>query len=315
MKQNIIVVAGPTATGKTKLAVSLAKRFGGEVISADSMQIYKGMDIGSAKPTPEETEGVKHWLIDEVEPDTPFSVAEYVARAKAYISDIAARGRLPIIAGGTGLYISSLIDNVQFTEGKTDFALREELFTLAQERGDETLHAMLTEIDPEAARTIHPNNRKRVVRAIEIFKTTGVTMTEQNARSKAEPSPYEPVMLALTAEREILYDRINRRVDKMAEAGLIDEVRRLRSAGLTADMQSMQGIGYKEVFTYLDGSCGEKECLELVKKNSRNYAKRQLTWFRRDKRYAWFDCMDSALAEKAAQYVKEQLGMKDNISQ
>lgn len=315
MKQNIIVVAGPTATGKTKLAVSLAKCFGGEVVSADSMQIYKGMDIGSAKPTPEETEGVKHWLIDEVEPDKPFSVAEYVTRAKAYISDIAARGRLPIIAGGTGLYISSLIDNVQFTEGKTDFALRKELFALAQEQGDETLHAMLAAIDPEAAQMIHPNNRKRVVRAIEIFKTTGVTMTEQNARSKAEPSPYEPVMLALTAEREILYGRINRRVDQMAETGLIDEVRRLRSAGLTADMQSMQGIGYKEVFAYLDGSCGEKECLELVKKNSRNYAKRQLTWFRRDKRYEWFDCTNSALEEKAARYVKERLGMKDKISQ
>lgn len=298
--KKIVVIAGPTATGKTRLAVALAKRFGGEVISADSMQIYKGMDIGSAKPTAEEMDGVPHHLIDVAKPSEPFSVARFVELARSAAEDILARGRLPVLAGGTGLYISSFVDNVQFTLSETDYALRGRLFAEAETYGCETLHRRLEEIDPQAAEKIHPNNVKRVVRALELYETTGLTITEQNARSKTEPPLYSPVMLALTAERDILYERINRRVDLMEQAGLFAEVEALRAAGCTRDMQSMQGIGYKEVFAYFEGEISRGDCLELVKKNSRNYAKRQLTWFRRDPRYHWLDCMDEELESRAA---------------
>lgn len=303
----IVVIAGPTATGKTRLAVALAKRFGGEVISADSMQIYRYMDIGSAKPTAEETEGVPHHLIDVAEPTEPFSVARFVELANETAQEILARGHLPIIAGGTGLYISSFVDNVQFTQSETDFALRNRLFAEAEEKGNEALHARLFAVDPQAAENIHPNNVKRVVRALELYETTGLTLTEQNERSKTEPSPFAPVMLALTTDREVLYDRINRRVDLMEQAGLIEEVRRLKEKGLTQEMQSMQGIGYKEVLAYLDGEYSLEECLELVKKNSRNYAKRQLTWFKRDARYHWLDCMADDLEKQAEEYVEQAM--------
>ena len=299
--KKIVVIAGPTATGKTRLAVALAKRFGGEVISADSMQIYKSMNIGSAKPTAEEMDGVPHHLIDVAEPGEPFSVARFVELAQSAAEDILARGRLPVLAGGTGLYISSFVDNVQFTQSETDFALRGRLFAEAEAYGCNALHRRLVEIDPQAAEKIHPNNVKRVVRALELYETTGLTITEQNERSKSEPPLYSPVMLALTAERDILYERINHRVDLMEQAGLFAEVEALRASGCTRDMQSMQGIGYKEVFAHLEGEISWEDCLELVKKNSRNYAKRQLTWFKRDPRYHWLDCMDEELESRAAE--------------
>ncbi len=285
----IIVVAGPTASGKTGLAVRLAQHYGGEVVSADSMQIYKHMDIASAKPTEEEMQGIPHHLIDVVSPFEPFSVAEYVKRAREVIADILSRGRLPIVAGGTGLYISSLVDNIEFTEEKTDPAVRQKLLSQAEEQGIEPLYKRLQEIDPAAAEKIHPNNTKRVVRALELFETTGLTLTQQNARSRRTPPPFTSFMLALCPEREELYRRIDLRVDDMVEQGLFLETKQLRNMGLTRDMQSMQGIGYKEAFDYLEGRVSREVCIEEIKKATRHYAKRQLTWFRRDERYRWLD--------------------------
>ena len=306
-KQKIVVVAGPTGTGKTRLSVALAKQFGGEVISADSMQIYKGLDIGSAKVTPEETEGIPHHLIDILAPDETFSVAQYVQKANEAAEDILERGKLPILCGGTGLYISSFVDNVKFTESQTDFSLRERLMSEAEEKGTEVLWQRLAELDPKAAEAVHPNNVKRVVRALELYESTGLTLSEQNARSKLIESPYEPVMLALTGERELLYERINLRVDRMVAAGLFEEVKALSDRGMTRSMQSMQGIGYKEVLSCFEGECELSECIELIKKNSRNYAKRQLTWFKRDERYQWFDISEENFLERAMAYVQERI--------
>ena len=288
-KTKIIIIGGPTATGKTKLSVSLAKKFSGEIISADSVQIYKKLDIGSAKPTKEEMEEIPHYMIDIIEPTDSFSVCDFVMRAKAHIEDISARGKLPIIVGGTGLYISSLVDNVNFTETETDYSLRDELLKKAENIGAEALHDELLKIDPESAERIHPNNIKRVVRALEIYYQTGKTMTQHNARSKTVPSPYDFKMYALSSERSLIYDRINRRVDSMVENGLFGEVSYLLASGVTRDMQSMQGIGYKEIVSYFEGNLTKDEAIEKVKQNSRRYAKRQLTWFTRDERYMWLD--------------------------
>lgn len=307
MKSKIVVIAGPTASGKTKLAVSLAERFDGEVISADSMQIYRGMDIGTAKPTAEEMQGIRHWLLDIAEPTETFSVAQYVERANEAAQDILSRGKLPILAGGTGLYISSFVDNIRFTQAETDVVLREKLFAEAEEKGNVALHRKLSEIDPLAAEKIHPNNVKRVVRALELYYSTGKTMTRQNEQSRREETPYEPLMLALETDREILYERINRRVDIMLENGLLREIAELKQMGLTAELQSMQGIGYKELLDCSETEEALAEAVELVKKNSRNYAKRQFTWFRRDARYHWLDCMSEHLEEEAAESVRQFL--------
>ncbi len=287
----ILVVAGPTASGKTSLAVHLAKEYGGEVISADSMQIYQHMNIASAKPTTEEMQGVPHHLLDFVSPFEPFSVADYVKLAKEKINEILSRGKLPIVAGGTGLYITSLVDNIEFAEEVPDQTVRNRLFAELDEKGIEPLYQRLQEIDPEAAAAIHPNNHKRVIRALEIFETTGLTLTEQNARSKMTPPPFDSFMLALCPPREVLYERINQRVDAMVNEGLFEETKTLMEMGLARDMQSMQGIGYKEAFDYLNGEITQEECVEEIKRATRRYAKRQLTWFRRDTRYRWVDPM------------------------
>lgn len=291
MKQ-ILVVAGPTASGKTGLAVSLAKQYGGEVISADSIQIYRELNIASAKPTKEEMQGIPHHLIDFVSPFSGFSVADYVKQARACIDDISARGRLPIVAGGTGLYISSLVDNIEFAEESPDGAVRDRLWREKEEQGIESLYRRLESIDPEAAAKIHPHNEKRVIRALEIFETTGMTMTEQNRRSRRNPPPYDAFMLALSPPREVLYERINRRVDTMVAEGLFEEAEKLQQKGITRDLQCMQGIGYKEVFDYLDGLCTREACIETIKQATRRYAKRQLTWLRRDARYHWLNPED-----------------------
>ncbi|MBE7027498.1 MAG: tRNA (adenosine(37)-N6)-dimethylallyltransferase MiaA [Ruminococcaceae bacterium] len=288
-KTKIIIIGGPTATGKTRLSVALAKKFGGEIISADSVQIYKNLDIGSAKPTKEEMEEIPHYMIDIISPDDSFSVCDFVTRAKSHIRDISARGKLPIIVGGTGLYISSLVDNVSFSEAETDYNLRCELLKKAENIGTQALHGELYKIDPESAERIHPNNIKRVVRALEIYYLTGKTMTQQNALSKTIESPYDCKMYALSSERSLIYDRINRRVDIMVENGLIDEVSSLLASGVTRDMQSMQAIGYKEIISYIEGEITKDEAIDKVKQNSRRYAKRQLTWFGRDERYRWLD--------------------------
>ena len=304
MKKNVIVVAGPTATGKSALAVRLAKAFDGEVISADSMQIYRHMNIGSAKICEEEAEGVPHHLIDIKEPtDEDFSVADYVNLAKEKIEDIISRGKVPIVAGGTGLYISSLVDNIEFTESVSSPQIRERLGKLALEKGNDFVHDMLKEIDPEMAEKVHANNIKRVIRAIEIFEVSGVTLTEQNKRSKQNPSPYNFIMILLAGNREKMYERIDNRVDKMIKDGLISEVETLVKMGCKREMQAMQGIGYKEVFDYLEGRITKEECIELIKKNTRNFAKRQLTWFKRDKRYLWLDCEATDVIDDAIYYV------------
>ncbi len=291
-KTKIVVIGGPTATGKTNLSIRLAKEFDGEIVSGDSVQIYKRLDIGSAKPTKEEMDGIPHHLIDILEPYENFSVADYVARAKTVIDDITARKKLPIVVGGTGLYISSLVDNVTFSEAETDYALRDELNKKAEKMGTEALYDELKSIDPTAALSIHPNNIKRVIRALEIYYLTGKTMTEHNAASKTIPSPYDAKMYALTSSRELIYERINKRVDFMVNDGLFDEVSSLLKSGITKDMQSMQAIGYKEIVSYFDGFCTKEEAIDAVKQNSRHYAKRQLTWFKRDERYKWLDIND-----------------------
>lgn len=300
----VIVIAGPTATGKTALSVRLAKELGGEIVSADSIQIYKKLDIGSAKPGVEERGGIPHYLMDFVPADGVYSVADYVKDAKERIDDILSRGKVPIVVGGTGLYISSLVDNVEFSDSEQDMSVRTRLQEELSEIGPVAMHKRLTEVDPESAESIHPNNTKRVIRALEIYETTGKTRTAYEAESKLKASPYDFCLIALTCDRELLYDRINRRVDIMTDAGLFGEVEALLNDGISADSQSMQGIGYKEAVMAVRGEITKEESIELIKKNSRNYAKRQLTWFRRGE-YTWFDCLDEELYDKVRAHIGE----------
>lgn len=281
-KTFIVVVCGPTASGKTKLAVDIARRFNGEIISADSMQIYRKLDIASAKPTEEEKEGIPHHLMDFLEPDTAYSVADYVIEARRLIADISARGRLPVICGGTGLYINSIVDNIEFDDTGSDPEYREELKAIAREKGNGAVLSMLREIDPESAERLHENNLSRVIRALEVYHLSGKTMTEIQAESRKNPSPYEPCMLMIDWDREVLYDRINRRVDIMLRLGLLEEAKEF----FTHDdyVTASQAIGYKELKPYFDGEKELSECVEHLKQETRKYAKRQLTWFRKDSR-------------------------------
>ena len=280
----LVVVAGATASGKTRLAIELAKAFDGEIVSADSMQIYKYMDIGTAKPTESERAECPHHLIDFVGPDTEFSVADYTGLAHRVIADITVRGRLPVMCGGTGLYINSVVNDVTFGEDQTDHALREELNALAAREGGEYMLSMLREFDPVSAERLHPNNLRRIIRAIEFFKASGVPISEHQEMTKQIQSRYEPIMLMISFSREVLYERINRRVDLMFDEGLLHEVQRLSDMGYGRSLNSMQGIGYKELLSHLDGELTLEEAREAIKQNSRRYAKRQLTWFRRDER-------------------------------
>ncbi len=304
-KQFIAVVCGPTASGKTALSVELAKRLSGEIISADSMQIYKGMDIATAKPTEQEKQGIPHYLMDFLDPHDSFSVADYVKMAHERIAEIAPRGKLPIIVGGTGLYISSLIDNLSFEETESDYEYRDELRALAQEKGNGYLLRMLREIDPETAARLHENNLNRIIRALEVYKTTGRTMSEQQRLSRLSPSPYDPCMIQLDYDRETLYDRINRRVDIMLAEGLIDEARQFTEQ--SDYPTAAQAIGYKELMPYLKGESELEPCVERLKQETRKYAKRQLTWFRRDDRihYIRVDGVKSfsQIVDEAVNYV------------
>ena len=284
MKDKILVLAGPTAVGKTELSIRLAKALNGEIVSTDSMQIYKGMDIGSAKITEEEMQGVKHHMLDVVEPDKAFSVADYKDMAEKAIKDILSRGKLPILTGGTGLYINALTCNMNFTESEKDDEYRDELSKLMDEEGPEYVHNMLKEIDPISYEAIHTNNRKRVIRALEVYKLTGKPFSSYNAGDDLYKSKYDVYYYVLNMDRAKLYERINRRVEIMYEKGLLDECIKLKKLGYTSSMQSMQGIGYKEVLLYLDGLITLEESMDMVKQGSRNYAKRQLTWFRKDPR-------------------------------
>lgn len=289
-----MVVCGPTASGKTKLAVDIAREFGGEIVSADSMQIYKGMNIASAKPTEEEKMGIPHHLMDFLEPTEPFSVADYVTMARDVIADVHARGKLPVICGGTGLYINSLIDNIEFDDTGSDPSYRAELNALAEEKGNAYVLDMLRNVDPEAAGQLHENNLKRIIRALEVYKLSGKTMTEQKALSRLNPSPYEPCMMMIDHPREVLYERIDRRVDMMLEAGLEAEAREFFTH--TDYVTASQAIGYKELKPCIDGVLSLAECVETLKRETRRYAKRQLTWFKKDSR------IEHILAPKDVEY-------------
>lgn len=284
MKKKLLIIAGPTAVGKTNLSIKLAKELNGEIVSTDSMQIYKYMDIGSAKIIKAEMEGIPHHMIDVVDPGTPFSVAEYKSVAIKCIDDILSRNKLPILVGGTGLYINALTCNMNFTEANSDEEYRKELESLAEENGNEYIHNMLKDIDPISYKEIHYNNRKRVIRALEVYKLTNKPFSSFNSGEEFYNGPYDVNYFVLNMDREKLYERINLRVDIMIEKGLIEECIKLKNMGYNSLMQSMQGIGYKEVFYYLDNKITYDEAIEMIKQGSRNYAKRQLTWFRRDPR-------------------------------
>lgn len=282
----LVVIAGPTGSGKTALSVELARRFDGEVVSGDSMQIYKQMEIATAKPTLEEMRGVPHHLVGFLDCSKPYSVADYVKQASAVIEDIYGRGKLPFVVGGTGLYITSLVNHISFDEIVSDSSLRSQLLDRLNREGGQSLLDELRQFDPETAAALHPNNGNRIVRAIEVYRLTGITMSEHQRRSREKPSPYRLCMIGLTAKnRQVLYDRINRRVDEMMQKGLLEEARRiLETPGLRT---AYQAIGYKELAGYFNGTRTLETALEKIKQESRRYAKRQLTWFRRDERIHW----------------------------
>ncbi|MEG0004918.1 MAG: tRNA (adenosine(37)-N6)-dimethylallyltransferase MiaA [Clostridium sp.] len=289
MKKNLVIIAGPTASGKTSLSIEIAKRINGEIISADSMQVYKYMDIGTAKISEEEMDGIKHYMIDEVTPDVEFSVALFRERAGNYIDDIISRGKTPIVVGGTGLYINSLTYALDFSGREEDAEYRKQLEAIAEEKGNEYLHSMLKDVDEESYKRLYPNDIKRVIRALEVYKIKGKTISEIQRESKERDIDYNLSYFALNMDREKLYDRINQRVDIMFNKGLVEEVQKLLNMGYTEDMISMQAIGYKEVIDYLNGKMSLNEVIDYIKQSSRRYAKRQLTWFRKDKRIKWIN--------------------------
>lgn len=286
-KTPLIILTGPTAVGKTDLSIQLSKELNAEIISADSMQIYKYMDVGSAKVTKDEMDGIKHYLVDEVTPDYPFSVSEFQERANKYIDEITEKGKNVLVTGGTGLYLNSLIYNMDFAKSDADNELREKLRIELEENGIDYMHNKLRELDPEASERIHKNNTKRVIRAIEVA-LSGEKMNDFSNDLKINEK-YEPIIIVLNREREHLYKRIDKRVDIMMDNGLIEEVENLLEMGYTKDLISMQGIGYKEIIKYFDGEYDLDEAIEIIKRDSRRYAKRQLTWFRRYKDAKWFN--------------------------
>lgn len=300
-----IIISGPTAVGKTNISIELAKKLNGEIISCDSMQIYKGMDIGSAKITKDEMKGIPHHLIDLIDPKEEFSAASFKERAAYLIQDINKRGCLPILAGGTGLYIDSLINDYSFTSVFKDEDYRNYLYNLAGEKGNVYVHSLLKDKDDISYLNIHPNNIKRVIRALEVYKVSGKPFSDfMNSKEKGE---YKFLYFVLSMDRLKLYDRINKRVDSMIQKGLLEEVKRLKEIGLTSDMQSMKGIGYKELLYYLNGSISFEEAIDKIKQGSRNYAKRQLTWFRRDSRVIWIN-KDNFIDESSIiDYIKEYI--------
>ncbi len=306
-KKPFIILTGPTSVGKTALSIKLAKAVNGEIISADSMQVYRYMDIGTAKITPEEMDGVPHYLISEFDPDEEFNVVKFQQYAKEYIRQIHSRNKIPILVGGTGFYIQAVLYDIDFTENDTDTSHRQELELLLKEHGKEYLHNLLKEVDPDSAKAIHPNNSKRVIRALEYAKLTGDRISAHNEEQKQKASPYQFCYFVLTKDREKLYEGINRRVDQMMEMGLIDEVESLKSRGYTKDMVSMQGLGYKELLDYLEDECTLEEAITKLKRDTRHYAKRQLTWFKREREILWVD-KDSFSSEKdILSYMLEEL--------
>lgn len=291
-KKPLLILTGPTAVGKTALSIQLAKAVGGEIVSADSMQVYRHMDIGSAKVTEEEMEGIPHYLIDVLDPQDDFNVATFQTLACQAMDEIYSRGNIPIITGGTGFYIQALLYDIDFKENNEKNPIRKELEQLAKELGDKapgTLHEKLSHIDPEAARQIHANNIKRVIRAIEYFEQTGEKISEHNEEMHQKESPYNFLYYVLTRDRKTLYERIDKRVDIMIANGLVKEIEKLKAMGCHRGQTSMQGLGYKEILDYLDGSCTLDEAVYILKRDTRHFAKRQLTWFRRERDVRWLD--------------------------
>lgn len=303
----VIVVLGPTASGKTALSIELAKVYNGEIVSADSMQIYKGMDIATAKPTKEEMSNVPHHLIGFVDPDKRFSVAEYVETAKKVIFDVSSRGKMPIICGGTGLYINSLIDNIKFDDTSEDFKLREKYQRIAKENGNHYLWEKLRSVDEKAALGIHENNVTRVIRALEVYELSGKTISEAKDISRAEPSPFDAYFIGLNfSDRQMLYEKINKRVDKMIEIGLIEETKQAYSRNYSMKT-AHQAIGYKELIPYFEGESCLEACIDKIKQETRRYAKRQLTWFRRDTRINWINCDEFGSIKKISEKIQKDI--------
>lgn len=311
MKERLLVIVGPTAVGKTELSIQLAKRFNGEIVSGDSMQIYRGLDIGTAKVTKAEMQDIPHYMIDIKEPHESFSVSEFQQEARKHISNINKKGKLPILVGGTGLYVQAVAYDYRFTKIGADEAFRKEQEMFAEQFGNEALHRKLKELDPISYKTIHPNNRKRVIRALEVIEQTGKPFSSY--QQKQIQPVYNNIFIGLTMERELLYDRINARVDKMIESGLIEEAYRLYQQQLT-DSQAAQAIGYKELFLYFDGTITKEEAIQLLKRNSRRYAKRQYTWFKNKMNIKWFDMTENQNKKKQEifKYVAGKLDYVEN---
>ena len=297
-KRPLIILTGPTAVGKTAASIGLAKAVGGEIISADSMQVYRQMDIGSAKITKDEMQGIPHYLVDVLEPEEAFNVVRFQELAKEAMEEIFRNEHIPIVVGGTGFYIQALLYDIDFTENDSDLSFREELEKKAGEEGAESLHALLEKADPQAAAQIHPHNVKRVIRALEFNRKTGQKISEHNEKERQKESPYNFAYFVLTDDRKALYERIDRRVDKMMEQGLLEEVRRLKDRGLPRDSVSMQGLGYKELFAYLEGEYPLEEAVRIIKRDTRHFAKRQLTWFRRERDVVWIDRQENEQDER-----------------
>lgn len=288
-KKPMVILTGPTAVGKTALSIELAKKINGAIISADSMQVYKYMDIGSAKIMPEEMQNIKHYLVDELLPTDEFHIVKFQEMAKAALEEIYSDGKIPIIVGGTGFYIQGLLYDIDFSKQDADYEYRMELEAFAKEHGAQALHERLRKIDPVSYETIHANNIKRVIRALEYYHLSGKPISEHNEQERQKESPYHFAYFVLNDDRKNLYDRIEKRIDIMLEQGLLEEVTRLKQMGCHKDMVSMQGLGYKEILAYLDGECSLEEAVDLLKKETRHFAKRQLTWFRRERDVIWFD--------------------------
>ena len=310
-KKKLVILTGPTAVGKTALSLKLAGRIGGEIISADSMQVYRGMDIGSAKATPQERALIPHHLIDLLDPSEEFHVVRFQEEARRAIEDIASRGKIPIMTGGTGFYIQAVLYDIDFTEAAEDAQYRQMLEEKARTEGNEALHAMLAEADPASAAAIHANNVKRVIRALEYYHETGNRISEHNEAERQRKSPYCSAYFVLNDERSRVYERINRRVDEMMKQGLPEEVDGLRRKGYTRDLVSMQGLGYKELLAYFDGEMSLEEAVETIKRDTRHFAKRQLTWFRRERDVIWVNKNSFGYDdEKILDYMMEILKQK-----
>lgn len=288
-KRPLIILTGPTAVGKTKLSIALAQAINGEIISADSMQVYKGMDVGTAKITPEEMQGIPHYLIDEFPPDEDFNVVKFKEYAMNYVEEIYAKGKIPIVVGGTGFYIQALLYDIQFDKADQDTTYREELERFVQEQGAEELHRKLEEVDPKSAETIHANNVKKVIRALEFFRQNGYPISEHNELQRQNECAFDAVYFVLNNERSILYERIDQRVDLMMKQGLIEEVESLYRQGYGRNLVSMQGLGYKEVIQYLEGEITQEEAVYIIKRDTRHFAKRQITWFKRERDVVWLN--------------------------